>query len=153
VLRAARQIARTAHADQTDKAGAPYIGHPARVAALAVASATSPADMELLAATAWLHDVLEDTAVTSADLRAYGIPETVIAAVTALTRRPAEADDTYYVRVAADSLALRVKLADIADNTSPERLGQLDAATRSWLEAKYGHALATLERLAVTTVT
>ena len=79
-----------------------------------------------------------------ADLRAAGFPEPVIAAVDALTRRPDEPGDNYYARVAADPLALRVKRADIADNSSPERLGRLDEATQIRLRHKYAHALATL---------
>ena len=95
-------------------------------------------------AAAWLHDVVEDTSTSLADLRAAGFPEPVIAAVDALTRRPDEPGDNYYARVAADPLALRVKRADIADNSSPERLGGLDEATQIRLRHKYAHALATL---------
>jgi hypothetical protein len=42
--------------------------------------------------------------------------------------------------VAADPLALEVKRADIADNTDPERVAQLEAATRERLAAKYARA-------------
>ena len=111
----AETLARAAHAGQVDKAGAPYAAHPARVAAAV------PGD-PLAEAAAWLHDVIEDTGTTLADLRAEGFPEPVLAAVDALTRRADEERDAYYARVAADPLALRVKRADIADNSGPERL-------------------------------
>lgn len=133
----AETLARAAHAGQVDKAGAPYAAHPARVAA---AVAGDP----LAEATAWLHDVVEDTSMTLADLRDVGFPEPVLAAVDALTRRADEERDAYYARVAADPLALRVKRADIADNSGPERLAKLPEATRIRLQDKYAHALAAL---------
>ena len=50
----AEALARSAHADQVDKAGLPYADHPARVAARVRISA--PGD-ESAEAVAWLHDV------------------------------------------------------------------------------------------------
>ena len=133
----AEHIARIAHAGQVDKAGAPYAEHPARVAA---AVGGDP----LAQAAAWLHDVVEDTSTSLDDLQAAGFPESVIAAIDALTRRPGEASDAYYARVAADPLALRVKRADIGDNSGHERLGRLDEPTQIRLRDKYAHALVTL---------
>ncbi len=83
-ITAAQQVASDAHAGQTDKAGRPYLDHPRRVAAH-VAGTTDDPDA---VAAAWLHDVVEDTAITLDQLRALGFPETVIDAVDALTRRP-----------------------------------------------------------------
>lgn len=137
----AQRMATQAHAGQTDKAGQPYIGHPGRVAARLTGD-------EHAVAAAWLHDVLEDTQTTAADLAAQGVPATVVAAVEALTRREGDLPDDYYARVAANPLALRVKRADIADNTDPERLAQLDPALRERLTAKYDHARAVLNQLA-----
>jgi len=136
VARAAA-IARAAHAGQLDKAGLPYVEHPRRVA-------EAVGDDPLAATVGWLHDVVEDTPVTLDDLRAQGFPEAVVAAAEAITRRDEESRDDYYARVAADPLALRVKRADIADNSSHERLGRLDGATQIRLRHKYAHALATL---------
>jgi (p)ppGpp synthase/HD superfamily hydrolase len=136
----AQRIATQAHAGQTDKAGQPYIGHPGRVAA----SLTGDEQAE---AAAWLHDVLEDTQTTATDLAAQGIPATVVAAVEALTRGDGEQPDDYYARVAANSLALKVKRADIADNADPERLAALDPAIRERLTAKYDHARVVLDQL------
>jgi hypothetical protein len=42
--------------------------------------------------------------------------------------------------VRADAWAVMVKTADLADNTDPERLERLDAATRERLTAKYKRA-------------
>ena len=139
----AEGIARAAHDGQVDKAGMPYAEHPARVAARC---APDPAAM----AAGWLHDVLEDTEVTAQTLVARGIPERVVAAVEALTRRAGEDPDTYYARVARDPLALTVKLADLADNGDPGRLAALavdDPATAERLRAKYDHAREVLTSL------
>ncbi len=135
----ARSLATAAHRGQVDKAGAPYIAHPARVAARL--------DAPMEQATAWLHDVIEDTAVTLDDLRAAGVPPRVVDAVEVLTRERGEDPQRYYARVAADELALRVKRADIADNADERRLAALDRATGDRLRAKYAHALDTLQRL------
>jgi (p)ppGpp synthase/HD superfamily hydrolase len=68
-----------------------------------------------------LHDVLEDTPTTEADLRAAGLPEDVIAAVVALTHRPEDTYEAYVEQLAGDALARQVKLADLADNLANNR--------------------------------
>lgn len=134
---AARTLATTAHAGQVDKSGAPYIGHPARVAELVRRRA--PHRPEAVAA-AWLHDVVEDTPVSLDDLRSAGFGQEVLAAVEALTRHPGEPAEDYYARVLADPLALLVKRADLDDNGAPERLARLEPEVRDRLRAKYAHA-------------
>ena len=47
----------------------------------------------------------------------------------------------YYERVRTNPIALTVKLADINDNSDPERLSRLDQPTRERLEAKYAWAI------------
>ncbi|THJ65658.1 HD domain-containing protein [Arthrobacter echini] len=132
-------IAATAHDEQTDKAGAPYITHPARVAAAARHAA--PAHLaEQAEAVGWLHDVVEDASVTIEQLRALGFPEPVLAGVDAMTKRHSETVEEYFTRVRANALACIVKKADLDDNTNPERLGQLDAPTRARLATKYQRA-------------
>lgn len=130
------RIARAAHAGQMDKSGKPYIGHPLRV----MAALDGP--HERMAAV--LHDVIEDTPVTADDLRAAGCPEEVVVAVIALSRGDDEPQTDYLARVAANPLARTVKLADIADNSSPARLRALDEPTQDRLRAKYAAALAYL---------
>ena len=66
----ARAIAEKAHADQVDKAGEPYIGHPAHVVA--------SVEGDKAKAEAWLHDVVEDTSTTFDDLRAAGVDDEVV---------------------------------------------------------------------------
>lgn len=130
----APRLATEAHTGQVDKAGQPYINHPARVASRA---ARVGAEAE---AVGWLHDVVEDTTVTLEELRTAGLPESVVTAVDALTRRDGEEPEQYYQRVAGDRLAHVVKHADMADNTNPTRLARLDDDTRNRLLAKYEHA-------------
>lgn len=52
-------------------------------------------------------------------------PEDVIAALDALTKRPAETYDAFVERLAHNPIALRVKLADLADNLDTTRLREL----------------------------
>jgi (p)ppGpp synthase/HD superfamily hydrolase len=96
-------------------------------------------------AAAWLHDVAEDTGWTIQRL-AQLFPAPVLDAVDALTRRPEESSHEYYMRVRSDPIALIVKLADIADNTDPGRLGQLPQSTAHRLLRKYTAALRELTR-------
>ena len=132
----AESLATKVHAGQVDKAGAPYIDHPRRVAERVAEVDGRPEAI----AVAWLHDVVEDTVTTLDDLRAAGFGEDIVAAVHAMTRRPDEGD-AYYRRVAADNLARVVKLADVWDNTDPERVAQLSAEDRARLAEKYRHTL------------
>ncbi|MCC4250173.1 MULTISPECIES: HD domain-containing protein [Microbacterium] len=129
IVEQARSLAAAAHEGQVDKAGQPYLTHPARVAGRVAGNAT-------LEAIAWLHDVVEDTPVTLDQLRQQ-FPEDVVDAVDAITKRPGEDKPAYYDRVAANPLARAVKMADLADNSDPGRLAALDPPTRARLIAKY----------------
>ncbi|MBJ8085171.1 HD domain-containing protein, partial [Bacillus cereus group sp. N14] len=74
----AHEIAKTAHAGQVDKAGIDYIKHPETVASFV--------DTAEEKATAYLHDVLEDSEITAVDLLNAGIPHNVVEAVQVLTK-------------------------------------------------------------------
>lgn len=127
------QVARRAHEGQLDKSGRPYIAHPLRV------MGALRGEHERM--TAVLHDVIEDTDVTLDDLSAAGCPAEVLEAVTAISKKPGEEQETYLARVAANPIARVVKKADIEDNMSPDRLSRLDEATQERLRAKYASAL------------
>ncbi|PFT62606.1 hypothetical protein COK67_20045 [Bacillus cereus] len=71
-IKIAHEIAKKVHAGQVDKAGMDYIKHPETVASLV--------DTIEEKATAYLHDVLEDTEITAADLLSAGIPHNVVEA-------------------------------------------------------------------------
>ncbi|MBB5808287.1 (p)ppGpp synthase/HD superfamily hydrolase [Saccharothrix ecbatanensis] len=132
------RIARAAHEGQVDKSGKPYIDHPLRV--------MGRVSGEHARMAAVLHDVVEDTPVTDSDLLAAGCPPEVVATVLALSHRDGEGQEDYLARVRADPVAVEVKRADIADNTSPARLALLDPATQDRLRAKYARALEILAR-------
>lgn len=134
----ARAVATRAHQGQVDKTGAPYIGHLERVAGH-VKSHAGESDLSEARAVAWLHDVVEDTPVTLADL-AQQFPPEIVAAVDAMTKRPGEELEHYYRRVSANRLARVVKNADLDDNTDPTRTVHLDPPTRQRLAIKYAHA-------------
>lgn len=136
-------IARGAHAGQVDKSGHAYIEHPVRVAKRV--RRRNPDSSAGVVAAALLHDVLEDTELTRADLIAQGIPADVVDDVEAVTKRSGEPAEEYFARVRARAGARAVKYADIEDNTDPERLAQLDEATRERLTAKYARSLQLLE--------
>ena len=135
-LERAIALAATAHAGQVDKAGQPYILHPLRVLLR-----LSDPDARMVAA---LHDVVEDTAVTLADLAAEGFSPAVIEAVDALTHRPGEAYPDYVRRAAANPLARQVKRADVLDNLDATRL--VDPTPKDLQRAqKYRGALVLLD--------
>ena len=115
-------IALRAHSGQLDKGGAEYILHPLRVMAKMTGDDAR--------AVAILHDVLEDSSSTAADLLEASMSSDVGAAVQALTKvldangKP-EAYEEYLVRVKANALARIVKLADLEDNMDLSRLKQV----------------------------
>ena len=135
----AEAIAAQAHAGQVDKNGEAYLRHPA-----AVAGAFDAASEPVECAAAWLHDVVEDTGVGLDELRRSGIQEPVLEVVELLTRTPEVPDQEYYARIAAHPAARRVKLADIANNTRPDRVARLNNTDRARLATKYAAALGAL---------
>ena len=137
-IETARNIAERAHEGQTDKAGVAYIHHPA-----AVASALAEHG-ELAVMAGWLHDVIEDTDVSLADLETAGCPPDVLRAVDSVTRREGEIYMDLIRRAAADPLGRLVKLADNAHNSSEERLAVLPAEQAAGLRKRYARARAVL---------
>ena len=137
-LTRARELAHRAHAGQVDKAGRPYIEHVARVAA-------AVSDDPEAEAVAWLHDVLEDCEARFKNELLHDYPVTIFYAVKALTRYKGVSDRKYYGDIRRDPLALRVKLADIADNSDESRLALLDEKTAARLRRKYAKARKALE--------
>ena len=109
-LQTAIEIAVRAHAGQFQKCPTdePYITHP-----LGVMNRVEGSDAKIVAV---LHDVIEDTQVTSKDLVAAGFSAGVIRAVEHLTRGKEETYADFILRCATDPLALKVKLADLEHN-------------------------------------
>ena len=128
LTRKAMRIAYDAHKDQLDKSSVPYIYHPIHVA--------EQMDTELECIVALLHDVVEDTKVTFADLQKEFSDE-VIQLLKLLTRdKKIEYMD--YIK--------KIKIADIKHNSDETRL---DMVTKEDIERrkKYKEALEYLETI------
>ncbi|MGC0382634.1 (p)ppGpp synthase/HD superfamily hydrolase [Streptomyces sp. SAI-129] len=132
--------ARAAHAGQTDKAGRPYAEH---LRAVAEGVRARGGDDEQIAA-AWLHDAVEDDALTERWLAEAPLSRRTKDMVLALTKRAGEPPEAYAARILATPGARLVKEADLAHNADPARLAVLDAATRTRLAEKYARMRALL---------
>ncbi|MGK5728058.1 HD domain-containing protein [Streptomyces sp. URMC 124] len=139
-LAAVEALARRAHAAQTDKAGRPYTEHLAAVAE----GVRRRGGSDEQTAAAWLHDAVEDGAVSEEWLEGSELPRAVKDMVLAVTKRPGETPEDYAARILATPGALLVKESDLAHNSDPERAKELDEATRSRLAAKYARMRALL---------
>ena len=113
-LERAIAIAVEAHRGQKDKSGAPYILHPLRV--------MDRVETDAQKIVAVLHDVVEDTKWTFADLKREGFSDEVLNALDCVTKREAEPYEDFVSRSASNPLATRVKLADLEDNMDLRRL-------------------------------
>ncbi|MFJ1647993.1 phosphohydrolase [Streptomyces sp. NPDC088258] len=120
-----------AHAGQSDKIGVPYIEH-----VRAVAAGLAPFGDELVMA-GLLHDIIEDTDWTAAQLLALGIPLRVVGAVKDVTNQPGVPYEEKIHRIIRSSDATLVKIADNAHNSHPDRAAQLPEKKRARLAAKY----------------
>ena len=133
-------LARRVHAGQTDKAGRPYVEHLAAVAA----GVRERGGSEEQIAAAWLHDAVEDDALSEAWLVGAAISEATKAMALAVTKRVGEPVEEYTARILATPGALLIKESDLAHNADPARLAVLDSATRDRLTSKYARVRALL---------
>ena len=125
-----------AHKEQKDKSGLPYVFHPFHLA--------EQMETEETTVVALLHDVVEDTGYTLADLGAMGFPKAVLDALALLTHDPS-VDYTDYVRaIKANPIARTVKLADLRHNSDLTRLDTVDEKALARVE-KYQKARILLE--------
>lgn len=128
LLKEAIALAHRAHEGQVDKGGHPYIGHPLRVMA-----AVEDGETKIVAV---LHDAIEDSDLSLADLTAAEFPPRITQALDAITKRAGEDYEAYLQRVMANPLALGVKIADMEDNCDLSRISQPTAKDYARL-AKY----------------
>lgn len=134
----ALEFALTAHQDQTDKQGKPYILHVLRVAFSVFEHST-----ENVLIAALLHDVVEDCEIDLGEI-ATRFGERVAQAVDHLSRRRGESYSAYILRLKTDNVARRVKLADLADNLDEARMGQIDVKDQKRLRKRYVKAVEVL---------
>lgn len=113
LTRKAMIIAYEAHKNQVDKSGVPYIYHPIHVA--------EQMDTENECIISLLHDVVEDTNVTFKQLEEVFSKE-IIDILKLLTREENIEYDEYIKRIKNNSIACKVKIADLTHNLDKTRL-------------------------------
>lgn len=118
LLHKAIKIADRAHEGQTDKYGAPYIGHVMRVM-----NYGKTLDEKIVGA---LHDVVEDCPDFDFEfLRNEGFPEYILFAVKCLTKlNPEEEYEEFIKRTEKTPLSVAVKLNDLRDNMDIRRFNR-----------------------------
>jgi len=128
----AMRIAFDAHKEQTDKSGLPYIFHPFHLA--------EQMDTEEEVITALLHDVVEDTDITLDELRSCGFSECVTDALSLLTHEDNAEYMDYIEKIKPNTIAVKVKLADLCHNSDLTRIEVVDGKTLQRIE-KYKKAI------------
>ena len=93
-----------AHKDQKDKSDLPYVFHPFHLAEQMTDEATT--------IVALLHDVIEDTDVTLADLQAEGFSREILDAVALLTHDKSVNYTDYVLKIKENPIAKAVKLGN-----------------------------------------
>ena len=127
-----------AHKAQVDKTGLPYVFHPFHLA--------EQMPDELSTVCALLHDVVEDTDYTFADLLAMGFPQEAIDVLTLLTHEESVPYMEYVEKLSVCPTAVRVKLADLQHNSDMSRLDVVDEWALARAE-KYKKAIQFLSNL------
>lgn len=116
-LQRAIEIAVSAHQHQRQRNGLPYVLHPFT---LMLSMDSLPAKI-----VAVLHDVVEDSDWTLEQLKAEGFAPEIIEAIDCLTHREEETYEVYLDRLSQNTLARRVKLADLRHNMDIQRIPHL----------------------------
>lgn len=131
-------IAHMAHANQTDKAGVPYVEHVLHVA--------EQMPDEVSTAVALLHDSIEDSngRFTAQTLLNYGIPAEVVENVVSLTRTKDQTYADYIGSLKDKPIARMVKLADLRHNSDLTRYEVIPLEAKS-LQDRYLKAIKVLE--------
>lgn len=112
------EIAIEAHRLQKDKYGEPYLGHVFRVM-----NAGKTYDEKIVGI---LHDLVEDTNWTFADLAEHGFAPHIIEAIRCLSKTSENEDyDAFIERIKPNALAIKVKLNDLADNMDIRRMPEV----------------------------
>lgn len=126
-----------AHKEQRDKSGMPYVFHPFHLA-----EQMRDEDTTIVAL---LHDVIEDTSYTIADLAEMGFHERVCAAIELMTHDPQIPYPVYIERIKANPIAKAVKLADLRHNSDMSRLDVITSKDAERVK-KYFMAIEMLEK-------
>lgn len=106
------------HVEQFDKGGAPYILHPLRVMENSK-KYSSDIEVQIICV---LHDIIEDTSVTEAELHTLGFSERVVNGVVAMSKVKGQSREQYELQVMMNADAVICKMSDLEDNSSLDRL-------------------------------
>ena len=107
-LHKAITIACEAHQGQSSINGEPYILHPLRLLIKAKSN-----EERIIAI---LHDVIEKTNISLADLKNKGFNQNIISSIDSLSRRRGESYVDYIGRLMQNRISVKIKLLDLADN-------------------------------------
>ena len=119
-LARAIEIAASAHRNQADKGGNPYILQPIRV--------MMSLDTEDEKIVGVLHDIVEDSDVWNFErLREEGFEENILSALKSVTKLSEDEDYRQFIkRAGQNEIGRNVKIADIRDNLDVSRMGFLE---------------------------
>ncbi len=101
-------IAFEAHQGQSSINGEPYILHPLRLLIKAKSN-----EERIIAI---LHDVIEKTNISLADLKNKGFDQNIISSIDSLSRKRGESYVDYIGRLMQNRISVKIKLLDLADN-------------------------------------
>lgn len=104
-----------------DYSGQPMIAHALRM--------MDRVDTEEEKMIAVLHDVVEDGGCSFQELREAGFGQTVLEGVDVLTRRPNMKYFDYIDDISTNPMAVKVKLAELAENSDQDRVNKLSFRT------------------------
>ena len=107
-LHKAITIACEAHQGQFSINGEPYILHPLRLLIKAKSN-----EERIIAI---LHDVIEKTNISLADLKNKGFNQNIISSIDSLSKRRSESYIEYIERLMQNKISVKIKLLDLADN-------------------------------------
>ena len=117
-LHKAITIACEAHEGQSNINGEPYILHPLRLLTKAKSS-----EERIIAI---LHDVVEKSNISLADLKNKGFDQNIISSINSLSRRKSESYIDYIERLMQNRISVKIKLLDLADNIKMHRENNKD---------------------------
>lgn len=131
LIQRAYALAVHAHHGQMRRSGDAYINHALRTALRLLNFG------EEVICSALLHDVLEDSHFTAADLRDLNFPEAIISAVISVSKQAGETYEELVARAAANRIGRLVKLADNLDNSCPAQLACFNEEKKARQQRKY----------------
>lgn len=117
-LERAIEIAVSAHKNQKDKSGAPYILHLIRV--------MEKGKNKIEKICGILHDIVEDTEWTFEEIEKEGFSIEIIEVLKLVTKESEDEDYNHFIkRIMKNKTAISVKLNDLRDNMDITRLNHL----------------------------